>query len=311
MRAPENFVDLHPSDSSWSHHNVVDRDGIRLHFVRQGTGPSVLLLHGWPGFWYDWRRVIPALVAKGFEVVAPDLRGFGDSEKPDLPPREAYSSEAQSASVQSCVEALNLQQMTVVGYDVGSRVAQTLARSVPKRIRGLVLCNPSYPGIGDRRLEYAAQSQFWYQHFHNTSVADAVIGHNRETVRAYLSHFYHHWVGRKDALRKTEFEAIVDTYAREGAVRGSLNWVRSGAGTGLSPKLHELPTAGDLSESVQITHPTRILWGELDPIFPPSWADNLSKYFPNMTLKMLPDVGHFAPFEAPEEIVAAVENLRS
>ena len=307
--APERFLDLHPSNPAWGHDTLVDHDRIRLHFVRLGSGPAVLLLHGWPGFWYDWRRVIPALAGKGYEVLAPDFRGFGDSEKPNLPPKDAYTSEAQSASIQSFVERLNLKQMIVVGYDVGSRVAQTLARWVPQRIRGLVLCNPSYPGIGNRRLEYAAQSQFWYQHFHNTSVADAVIGHNRETVRTYLSHFYDHWLGRKSTLRTLEFEAIVDTYAREGAVRGSLNWVRSGAGTGLSPKLHERTTGPDTPEAVQVQHATRILWGELDPIFPPSWADNLPAYFPNMKLKMLPGVGHFVPFEAPEEIVSAVEAL--
>jgi hypothetical protein len=72
-----------------------------------------------------------------------------------------------------------------------------LARSLPSRISGLVLCNPSYPGIGDRRLAYAAQSQFWYQHFHSTTIADAVIGYNRETVRLYLSHFYDHLIGAR------------------------------------------------------------------------------------------------------------------
>jgi pimeloyl-ACP methyl ester carboxylesterase len=177
----------------------------------------------------------------------------------------------------------------VAGYDVGSRVAQTLARLAPSRIRGLVLCNPSYPGIGNRRLEYAAQSQFWYQHFHNTAIADAVIGHNRETVKIYIGHFYDHWVGRKDSLRPAELEAIVDTY--------------------VAPKLHEA-VGNETPAALTISQPTRVLWGECDPIFPPAWSDKLTDYFPDMALKMLPDVGHFVPFEAPEDVVDAIEQLR-
>jgi pimeloyl-ACP methyl ester carboxylesterase len=80
------------------------------------------LLHGWPGFWYDWRRVIPLLIQRNFDV-APDFRGFGESEKPDLPPEIAYTSEAQSASIASLVDKLDLRSVIAVGYDVGSRVA--------------------------------------------------------------------------------------------------------------------------------------------------------------------------------------------
>jgi pimeloyl-ACP methyl ester carboxylesterase len=303
------FTDRHPGDDAWGHAYLEDCDGIRLHYVRQGSGKAVLLLHGWPGFWYDWRRVIPLLLDRGFEVIAPDFRGFGDSDKPELPPESAYTSDAQSASILSLVEKLDFGPAIVAGYDVGSRVAQTLARLAPSRIRGLVLCNPSYPGIGNRRLEYAAQSQFWYQHFHNTAIADAVIGHNRETVKIYIGHFYDHWVGRKDSLRPAELEAIVDTYATPGAIRGSLNWVRSGAGTGLAPKLHEA-VGNETPAALTISQPTRILWGSCDPIFPPAWSDKLTDYFPDMALKMLPDVGHFVPFEAPEDVVDAIEQLR-
>ena len=68
----------------WTHHEATV-DGVRLHYVRQGAGTSVLLLHGWPGFWYEWAPVIPALAAR-HTVIVPDLRGFAYSDKPDVPP---------------------------------------------------------------------------------------------------------------------------------------------------------------------------------------------------------------------------------
>ena len=76
---------LLPEDASWGHAAAPGASGVQIHYVRQGHGVPVLLLHGWPGFWYDWRRLIPAL-ATAADVIAPDLRGFGGSDNPTCPP---------------------------------------------------------------------------------------------------------------------------------------------------------------------------------------------------------------------------------
>jgi pimeloyl-ACP methyl ester carboxylesterase len=92
----DEMFDVLPQDAAWGHAMAHDADGLELHYVRQGQGNlTVLLLHGWPGFWYDWRRVLPRL-AQFTSVLAMDLRGFGASAKPDWPPRSAYSAEAQA-----------------------------------------------------------------------------------------------------------------------------------------------------------------------------------------------------------------------
>lgn len=302
------FADLHPDDPAWGHGEVVDTRGIRMHYVRPdvrgGIEPPVVLLHGWPGFWYDWRRVLPKLAGEA-DAVAPDLVGFGASDKPDPPTRDAYGEEAQARSVLALMRELNLSPAVLVGNDVGSRVAQALARLAPEHVRALVLCPPSYPGFGERRFEPEAQREYWYQHFHALPQADAIIGRDRETVRLYLSHFYGHWLGRKEALESREFDAIVDIYAREGAVRGSLGWVRSGAGTGAARTLHGRETEENRA-ALRIEHPTWVVWGELDPIYPPEWSDRLPEFFPDPTIRLLAGVGHFVPFEAPEEVLTAV-----
>src|SRR5213594_3345101 len=99
--------------------------GVALCEVGQGT-PQVLLLHGWPGFWYDWRRVLPRL-AQFTPVIAMDLRGFGFSAKPDWPVHSAYSPEAQAKNVLTLLDQLNVESIVLGGYDIGSRVAQMLA----------------------------------------------------------------------------------------------------------------------------------------------------------------------------------------
>jgi len=220
----DEMFDILPQDAAWGHEMAQDADGLELHYVRRGHGsPTVLLLHGWPGFWYDWRRVLPRL-EQITSVIAMDLRGFGASAKPDWPPRSAYSAEAQARNVLALLDQLQLETVLLVGYDVGSRVAQTVAQLAPGRVQGLALSAPVYAGFGTRPLEPAAQKERWYQHFHMLAQADQLIGHDRETVRLYLSYFYDHWVGNKQALRAKEFEAIVDTYTQPGAVQGSIAW---------------------------------------------------------------------------------------
>jgi len=300
----DEMFDILPQDAAWGHAMAHDTDGLDLHYVRQGQGsPTVLLLHGWPGFWYDWRRVLPRL-AQFTSVIAMDLRGFGDSAKPDLPPLEAYSAQAQARNVVALLDQLQLEKVVLVGYDVGSCVAQAVAQIEPSRVQSLALAAPIYPGYGTRPLEPAAQQERWYQHFHTIAQADSLIGHDRETVRLYLSYFYDHWVGNKQALRSQEFEAIVDTYAQPGAVRGSIAWYRAGGGSG------QLALSYLQSQFVPIAHPTAVVWGEADPILPSSWADRLQEYFTHLAgLQVLAGIRHFVPFEAPDAFVEAIRRV--
>src|SRR5919197_1699066 len=105
-------------------------DGCRLAYERAGRGPAVVLLHGWPGDRTDYREVVP-LLADRAEVIVPDFRGFGESDKHDRPPLEAYTRDAQAASVLALIEELGLDRPVIAGYDIGSRVAQVIAGSQP------------------------------------------------------------------------------------------------------------------------------------------------------------------------------------
>jgi pimeloyl-ACP methyl ester carboxylesterase len=188
----------------------------------------------------------------------------------------------------------------VAGYDVGSRVAQTLARASPELVRALVLA-PPLPGAGDRVLAPEAQREYWYQAFHRLTLAEELVDGDRASARAYLRHFWSHWSG--PGLRQTEAELdrLADAYAPPGAFTASIGWYRAGSGTIARSLAERTPRAGD-----RIAVPTTVLWPELDPLFPLEWSDRLDHFFADVTLHVLPGVGHFTPLEAPERFAGAI-----
>ena len=177
----------------WSRSSPVD--GFRLAFDRYGTrgAPAVVLLHGWPGNRHDYRRVVPIL-GQVADIIVPDLRGFGGSDKHEVAVRHFYSATAQASSIVGLIKELGLSDVVIAGYDVGSRVAQSVARMHPELVQALVL-SPPLPGAGDRVLTAQAQSEFWYQAFHQLPLAAELIDGNPDAVREYLRHFWSHWSG--------------------------------------------------------------------------------------------------------------------
>jgi pimeloyl-ACP methyl ester carboxylesterase len=276
-------------------------DGFRIAYDRAGQGPPVILLHGWPGDRADYRDVTPMLSDQA-DVVAPDLRGFGESDKHAEDPASAYSAQAQARSVLGLIDELGLRDPVIAGYDVGSRVAQTIARQAPGAIRALVV-SPPLPGAGDRVLSADAQREFWYQAFHQLALADQILDGNRAAVRAYLGHFWSHWSGPSFEQTPADLDRLVDAYGAPGAFSASIGWYRAGSGT-VAVSMTETPPARD----ARIAVPTTVLWPELDPLFPPAWSDRLGHFFSDVTLKTLPGVGHFTPLEAPRAFGAAVRD---
>jgi pimeloyl-ACP methyl ester carboxylesterase len=276
-------------------------DGFRLAYDREGSGPPVVLLHGWPGDRADFRDVAPLLSASA-DVVVPDLRGFGESDKHPEQPARGYSAEAQARSVAGLIAELGLGPAVIGGYDIGSRVAQTIARMSSELVAAIVVA-PPLPGAGDRVLTSDAQRAFWYQAFHQLDLADELIDGDRSAVRAYLRHFWSHWSG--PALRQTEadLDRLADLYGAPGAFTASIAWYRAGSGT-VARSLAETPPDPD----DRIAVPATILWPELDPLFPQHWSDRLGDFFSDATLYALPGVGHFSPLEAPERFAAAIRD---
>jgi pimeloyl-ACP methyl ester carboxylesterase len=274
-------------------------DDFSLAYDRTGDGPPVVLLHGWPGSRTDFRRVVP-LLAEVAEVVVPDLRGFGESDKHAVPPDEGYTGFAQARSVVGLLDELGLGSVVLAGYDIGSRVAQTVAAQSPDRARAMVVC-PPLPGAGERLLGPDVHREFWYQHFHRTDLPERLLDGDRAAVRAYLEHFWTHWSGPSYTPDAADLDRLAEAYASPGAFLASLGFYRQGPGI-LARGLAEQAPAPE----GRLPVPTRVLWPAHDPLFPPAWGDRLEEFFADVSVTPLPESGHFVPLEAPEAFASAV-----
>lgn len=273
-------------------------DGFALAYDRRASGPAssprrpVVLLHGWPGDRTDYRLVVPLL--DGIDVIVPDLRGFGDSDRHQVNPEAHYSAAAQATSIAALIEELGLVQPIVAGYDIGSRIAQKLAEDRPDLVGGLVL-SPPLPGVGSRVLNPESEPELWYQGFHRSGVAETLLDGDVDRVHAYLTHFWNHWSGPDFQIEQPDIDHLVHQYSRPGAFTSSIAWYRTGRGYVANALAEEAPAKQD-----RVAVPTEILWQEFDPLFPRDWADRIHDFFSDARLHWADGVGHFTPVEAPQ-----------
>ncbi len=275
-------------------------DGFELAYDRIGHGPAVVLLHGWPGDRTDYRELVPRLGE--CEVVVPDLRGFGASDKHLADPAAQYDAKAQARSVAALITELGLERPVVAGYDIGSRIAQALAAARPELVKALVI-TPPVPGVGTRVFGPGPLREFWYQSFHRLSLAEELIDGEPDAVRAYLRHFWTHWSGPGFELAEADLDHLVSVYGPPGAFAASVGWYRSGAGTADRALSETAPAPG-----ARLATPATVLWPEFDPLFPRDWSDRLDEFFSRVRVRFVDGAGHFAPLEYPD--VLAEEILR-
>ncbi len=261
-------------------------NGLRYHYVREGSGPPVILVHGWPGFYYEWQPNIGPL-SQYFDVVAPDMRGYAYTEKPDLPPEEAYTPSHFAQDLVALMDHLGFPKACLVAHDFGAIWAQQLAVLHPQRVEKLVLFNPPYGGIGARWFQLNHLFEVWYMFFHQLSLAEELVGSSRQATKAYLRHFLTHWSYRKDIWTEEELERYVDAFSQPGALKGGFNCYRAIFRTGAAPPA-----------KVEVL--TLVLWAEADPILPVAWSDRLQEFFPRLTFRKVPQAGHFLMREQPE-----------
>jgi pimeloyl-ACP methyl ester carboxylesterase len=273
-------------------------DGFQLAYERVGAGPAVVLLHGWPGDRTDYREVVPSL--SGVDVVVPDLRGFGESDKHPADPAVAYGADAQAASVIGLIEELGLVRPVLGGYDIGSRIAQAVAGLRPDLVGALVV-SPPLPGIGERILSPGAQREFWYQSFHQLGLSEQLVDGRPDAVRAYLRHFWSHWSGPDFVLGEDHLDHLVAVYGAPGAFTASIGWYRAGAGAVARSVGERPPRPED-----RVTVPTTVLWPSHDPLFPREWSDRLGEFFTDVQLRHLDGAGHYTPLERPAEFTDAL-----
>jgi pimeloyl-ACP methyl ester carboxylesterase len=277
--------------STWPAQRV-HTNGIMLHVVRTGSGAPLLLLHGWPEFWLSWRHCI-ARLSDRFDLIAPDLRGFGDSDKPSLEPSVEATADIMADDLKGLIDALGIARVGLVGHDVGAYVGQAFARRYPAHTLGLFFFNCPYPGIGPRWGAPDHLIEIWYLYFHQPKFAAARVGSSREACRLYCQHFLSHWAHDPHAF-DADLEAWVDNFMKPGNLQGGFNWYLSSNASRLAV------IKGTEPKPPPIDVPTRVLWGRHDPILKVDWIDRLPEFFSRLELDIAEDAGHFVHYEQPD-----------
>ncbi len=275
-------------------HLRVQANGGDFHVARTGHGRPLLLLHGWPEFWLTWEPVMRRLEDR-YQLIAPDLRGFGDSSKP----ADLWGAADHAADMLGVLDALGVEQVGLVGHDVGGAIMQQLGRMTPERFGGLFFFDFMYPGIGTRAGTPDRLNEIWYQSFHQMEMAPALVGSSREACRLYFGHIIRHWSHRKDAFDDV-FEAFVDNFMKPGNLAGGFAYYRAANAGRIATMLGQAP---DLPP---IGIPTCVRWAEHDPLFPFEWTDRLGETFTDLDLKCLAGVGHFPHREDPDLAAAEI-----
>jgi pimeloyl-ACP methyl ester carboxylesterase len=316
-------------------HRFIEANGLRMHIAEQGTGPLVLLCHGFPELWYSWRYQFPALVQAGYHVVAPDLRGYGQTDRPDE--IEAYTQLHLVGDLVGLLDVLAEQQAILIGHDWGSALAWNAALMRPDRFPIVVAMSSPYvprgPLHGARATIPPTQSwqqsfkgHFFYQSFfQQPGLAEAAFEQDvRTTMRRFLyglsgdttpSERWHpvlpdpqasplNSAGNPTLLPAWFTEADVDFYTTEferTGFRGGLNWYRN------VDRNWELLAA---YSGASIPQPTLFLWGDQDPSLEVAgvskWIERMPQFVPNLRKTVLPGCGHWIQQERAREVNAAI-----
>ncbi|QQS11697.1 MAG: alpha/beta hydrolase [Rhodospirillales bacterium] len=270
----------------------VTANGVRHHVVSRGSGAPLVFLHGWPEFWRTWRPLMDRLSDR-FTTIAPEWRGFGDSEKTSPGPAEDCAPDILATDLHALLDALGLDRVGLVSHDVGAFAAQEFARRWPERLSGLFFFDCPYPGIGARWAQGAQINEVWYQSFNQQPWAAALVGASRGSCRTYIGHFLRHWAHDKGAF-DGELETWVDNFMKPGNLQGGFNWYRSINRARLAIMAGAGPTPPPIATR------SRFLWGRRDPILRAAWTDRLHEFFTDYRLEFAEFAGHFPHVEAPD-----------
>ena len=273
--------------------------GVRLHYVEAGEGPLVVLLHGFPEFWWSWRHQIPALADAGFRVVAPDLRGYGQS---DAPPRwQDYKMETLAADVAGLIEALGEERAFVVGHDWGAAVAWMVATLHPERVERLAILNVPHPETMLRTLRSSPRQLLhsWYMFFFQIPWLPETAA--RLAGRRFLEGAYRD--ARPGAFTPEDLARYEEALLRSpGGIKGPIDYYRAA--------LRRSPRAAQ-EQFTPIAAPTLVIWGVQDRFLTEQMADPDPALVPDVRVVKLPDASHWVQHDEPERVsTLLVEHFR-
>jgi epoxide hydrolase 4 len=282
------FSDLMPRGRIEIREGYADVGDQRLHYVEAGEGPLVVLLHGFPEFWFGWRQQIEPLAAAGFRVVAPDTRGYNLSSKPEN--FEDYGVDLLAADIAGFIGALGAESAYLVGHDWGGSIAWTVAMNHPEVVGRLAILNAAHP----RRLAQGLKNpnqlrKSWYFFFFALPALPEDVVHARDW------HFFRHFLSDANPpLTPQETERYVEAWSQPGAAAGMINYYRA------SVRQSQKEAAAKIRP---LSAPTLVIWGERDSYLGSDLAEPEHDDVPNLDrVERLPDASHWVHHDEAERV---------
>jgi pimeloyl-ACP methyl ester carboxylesterase len=280
-------------------HEFAVVNGVRLHYARAGRGKLILFLHGFPEFWYAWRKQL-ADFSKDYLAVAPDMRGYNLSSKPAEV--EQYEIQHLAKDVVALAHHLCAERFFLVGHDWGGVVAWATAMAFPEAVEKLVIINAPHPVVFRRELQEnpAQQQASEYMILFRSPEAEAILSADN------FANFREHLLGellRKGHFTEADRREYLRAWSEPGAITGGLNYYRAAqAGP---------PDAAHVGETFDLTRkfpapvlkmPVLVIWGENDPYLLTGNLKGLEEYVPNLKVERFPEATHWVVHEKPAEV---------
>jgi pimeloyl-ACP methyl ester carboxylesterase len=272
-----------------------DLGEVQLHYVEAGDGPLVVLLHGFPEFWYGWRLQIQALAAAGFRVVVPDMRGYNLSSRPKGV--DSYGIEKLAGDVRDLVHERGAQSALLAGHDWGGSVAWATAMNHPEIVDRLAILNAAHPRKLSEGLHHPGQlRKSWYFFFFALpDLPDAI-------VHANDWHFFRHFLhDARPAYTAEEMDRYIEAWSQPGAATGMINYYRSSVRT---------PAKKAEAAIHPIKAPTLVIWGQRDAYLGQELAEPEHDDVPGLErVERLPDASHWVHHDDAERVNQLLTNF--
>lgn len=285
------FADI-PQKELWQQygdvsHHTSEVNGIKLHYVMAGKGEPVVLLHGFPETCYAWRKIIAALSAH-YLVIAPHIRGCGDSDRPD----ESYDKQTVAKDIYELVQYLKLGPVNLVSHDVGMMVGYAYASTYPASVKRLVLMEAALPGLGLEEL-YDANK---YPRMYHLPLFDAPNGLAEALITGREMLFVSHFMRQQTYNPTGPDEQALEEYARRlsspGALRGGIEYFRAHKKDAINNREHA---------KTKLEMPVLTVGGTAS--FGANLAPQIRPLVKNLKSVMIEECGHYIAEEKPEQLI--------
>ena len=270
---------------TWSHGKIAT-NGIQLHYVTQGEGPLMLLLHGFPEFWYSWRHQIPEF-ARDHKVVALDLRGYNDSDRPQS--RSAYHMNELVDDVKGAIASLGYDRCILVGHDWGGAIAWHFVYRYPAQVDRLIILNLPHPAKFAQGLRTWQQlSRSWYILFFQLPLLPELL--LKANLSRAMEQTFRGMAIDKSAFSDADIDAYTTALAKPGALTAALNYYRNLLPLVLSPT--DWP--------ILFQTRTLMIWGEGDIALGKELTEGTEDYVQDFQIRYIPNCSHWVQQEQPQ-----------